>query len=65
MPTVDGTQLYRDAIDKMKRMEKSLLFIRQWFKNLEDGTDDDDPLKAIRLRFHAPVHQAIDEALKP
>jgi len=60
MPTVDGTQLYRDAIDKMKRMEKSLLF-----KNLEDGTDDDDPLKAIRLRFHAPVHQAIDEALKP
>ena len=48
-----------------QRLEKALLFIRQWFNNLEDGTDDEDPLKAIRMRVHAPIHHAIDEALKP
>jgi hypothetical protein len=64
MSTVDGTQLYRDAIEKMQRMEKALLFIRQWFQNLEDNTEDGDPLKALRQRVHAPVHKAIDEALK-
>ena len=65
MPTVNGTQLYIEAIDKMKKMEKALLFICQWFKQLEDDTDDTDPLKYMRLRVHAPIHQAIDEALKP
>jgi hypothetical protein len=44
-------------------LRDALVAIKMWFRSLEDGTEDDDPLKAIRLRVHAPVHKIIDEAL--
>ena len=53
-----------DAVDsREKRLENGLLFVRAWFNQLEDNTEEGDPLKAIRKRYHAPVHRAIDEAL--
>ncbi len=46
-----------------KPLREALLFVKQWFLNLEDGTRPEDPLRAIRSRVHAPVHATIDEAL--
>lgn len=44
-------------------MYEALTFIKAWFQHLEDGCDDDDPLKVIRKRVHAPIHAEIDRAL--
>lgn len=45
-------------------MLDALLFVKAWFQKLEDDTDDDDPLKAIRRVVHAPIHAAIDPAIE-
>ncbi len=47
------------------RLERALLFLQAYFQKLEDDTDDSDPLKQIRRRYHAPLHQAIEEGLRP
>ena len=59
-----STRIIWATESREQRLEKALLFIRQWFQNLEDNTEDGDPLKAIRLRVHAPIHKAIEEGLK-
>jgi hypothetical protein len=38
-------------------------FVKAFFQKLEDNTDDNDPLLAIRQRFHAPVHKVLDAAI--
>lgn len=44
-------------------LRRALEWIQDWFQSLEDGTTLDDPLRAIRLKAHAPVHICIEKAL--
>ena len=38
-------------------------FVKAFFQKLEDDTYDNDPLKALRKRFHAPVHKVLNAAI--
>jgi hypothetical protein len=38
--------------------------VKKFLDKLEEGTDEGDPLKAIRRRTLAPLHEALDAALK-
>lgn len=40
------------------------LQIKSFLDRLEEGTAPDDPLRALRQQFHAPMHAALDEALE-
>lgn len=44
-------------------IREQVQFVKDWFLKLEDGLPDTDPLTAIRRKYHAPVHAALDEAL--
>jgi len=46
-------------------LREALLFVERFLNKLEDGTSPDDPLVAIRVRFHAPLRKVIDAALTP
>jgi len=37
--------------------------LKTFLNKLEDGTEPDDPLTALRKQFHAPLHSALDAAL--
>jgi hypothetical protein len=39
------------------------LFVKEFFKRLEDDTEPNDPLLEIRRHFHAPVHKVLDAAI--
>jgi hypothetical protein len=44
-------------------MYEALIFVKDWFLKLENGTDEDDPLTAMRRKYHAPVHAKLDAAI--
>lgn len=46
-----------------RRLRDALMQIRHYFIDLENGTQDDDPLKRLRKLAHAPFHRVIDAAL--
>jgi hypothetical protein len=51
------------AVDHLKALEDAVLFTQDFLARLE-GTDPEDPLFEIRRRFHAPLHEKLDAALK-
>lgn len=48
----------------LPEMLKALKDVKAWFIHLEEGADEDDPLRALRKRFHAGVHRILDEAIQ-
>lgn len=56
------TIIYRAAATDSKAL-KACRVVKEVLNELEAGTDRDDPLRAIRERFHAPLHKVLDEAL--
>lgn len=38
-------------------------FVKSFLAKLEDGTSPDDPLRAVRKKFHAPLHAVLDSAI--
>jgi len=46
-----------------KELLEALEQVKAWFIKLEDGTEDDDPLRAIRKKYHAPIHAIMDAAI--
>ena len=42
---------------------EALVFVKEFFNRLENGTPDDDMLREMRRKYHAPVHAKIDAAL--
>lgn len=49
-------------IAENERLRTSLRSVKKFFTDLEDGTDNEDPLRKIREQFHA--HVVIDAALE-
>lgn len=45
------------------KLVEALRSVDQFFQNLEDSGDENDPLTAARRRYHAPVRQQIDAAI--
>lgn len=58
------TQANANLIAAAPNMEQALLFVKAFFRRLENGVDEDDPITVMRRKFHAPVHAAVDAALK-
>lgn len=50
------TEIIRDLTDALRA-------VKEFFLRLEDGCPADDPLTALRKRFHAPVHKILDGAI--
>ena len=44
-------------------MFDALKFVKRFFQELEAGTEEGDPLKEMRRKYHAPVHTKLDAAL--
>lgn len=59
LETAPGVQ---EAVDYLKALENAVRFTKQFLVKLE-GTNVDDPLFAMRRRFHAPLHAELDAAL--
>lgn len=53
----------QEAVDHLKALEDAARFMRDFLAQLE-GDDEGDPLKALRLSFHKPLHAKLDAALK-
>jgi hypothetical protein len=57
----------QDRITELEQHNIALLkacqTVEEYLNGLEDATESDDPLKAIRRHFHAPLHRAIDAGL--
>ena len=43
---------------------EACLIVKAYLNNLEDGTAPGHPLRKIRQQYHAPLHAALDAALK-
>lgn len=54
---------FEGATADLKEALDALQFVKAFFVNLEDGTANGDPLRAIREKYHAPVHAKIDAVL--
>ncbi len=51
-------------MEREKLLLDTIRFIKQFLLNLE-GADCGDPLRDLRRRFHAPLHEKLDAALAP
>jgi hypothetical protein len=54
----------RIAQAELIRKDAALAFVKDFFRKLESGTDEDDPLTIMRRKYHAPIHARIDAALE-
>lgn len=49
---------------RLLALQHALEYVKDFLVSLENGTPEDDPLRAMRVRFHKSLHEAIDAALK-
>src|ERR1017187_9361983 len=57
---IADARLIAAAPQKLEALE----FIKAWFLNLEEGPAADAGLAVLRKKFHAPVHKALDDAIR-
>lgn len=63
-PCYSANAIAKDSSsDAYAALLSAVMFAKQFLNNLESDTDPDDPLFAIRKRFHAPLHARLDSAL--
>ena len=59
----DYARCLETRVERLDTYREALVFVRQWFQKLEDGTPSDDPLRSLRLAFHREIHAKLDEVL--
>lgn len=61
--TEEEIERYARLLAAAPELLEALQFVKQFFDKLEGGLPADDPVSAIRRKFHAPVHAKIDSAI--
>jgi hypothetical protein len=56
-------RLVRDLTDSVISALDALEWIKNFFRKLEEGSEAGDPLRALRKKYHAPLHAKIDAAI--
>jgi hypothetical protein len=61
MAEMEGELLEARAVNET--LSEACRFVKNFLVRLEDSLEADDPLRDIRRRYHAPLHQKLDIAL--
>jgi hypothetical protein len=54
-----------DAARRIVAAMNACFVVKDFLNRLEEGTPPEDPLRGVRVKYHAPLHAALDAALEP